>query len=295
MIVVLAAPPFATIQDLGRIGYRDAGVPPSGVADRDSAVALNALLGNDTNAAMIEWAVAGGQLRFEDDAVLAIAGAEAECDLAGRGVTPMHPFEVSAGDVLKIRRIVRGRFLLIAVRGGIDVPPVLGSRSTLLSAGFGGMRGRRLQNGDRLKVGAATERALTTHRHGAAAAVRANDNISADKTSVVAVVRGPQGGLFDDAAWSAFLQTRFTIALASDRTGYRLDGATFAHRGAASLPSEPTCVGAIQIPDGGAPIVIMQDGPTVGGYPKIATIRSDNLSRFAQLEPGDAVRFALDE
>ena len=295
MIIVLTAPPFATIQDLGRVGYRDAGVPPSGVADRDSAVALNALLGNDANAAMIEWAVSGGLLRFDDDAVVAIAGAAVECDLAGRDVTPLHPFEALAGDVLKIRRIVRGRYVLIAVRGGIDVPPVLGSRSTLLSAGFGGMQGRRLQNGDRLKVGGATGTALTERRHGTAGAARANDNIGTGEASVVAVIRGPQGGLFDDAAWSAFLQAQFTIALASDRTGYRLDGASFGHRGCASLPSEPTCVGAIQIPHGGTPIVIMQDGPTVGGYPKIATIRSDNLSRFAQLAPGDAVRFALEE
>lgn len=295
MIVVVAAPPFATIQDLGRLGYRDAGVPPSGVADRDSAVALNAVLGNDPNAAMIEWAVAGGALRFDNDAVLAIAGAASECDLAERAVAPMHPFEVSAGGLLKISRIVRGRFLLIAVRGGINVPSVLGSRSTLLSAGFGGMEGRRLRNGDRLKVGDATERALTRPHDSAALTVRAKDDIGVDETSVVTVRRGPQGGLFDDAAWSAFLQTQFTIALASDRTGYRLNGAAFVHRGAASLPSEPTCVGAIQIPDGGAPIVIMQDGPTVGGYPKIATIRSESLSRFAQLAPGDAVRFVLDD
>ncbi|MEO6778569.1 MAG: biotin-dependent carboxyltransferase family protein [Gemmatimonadaceae bacterium] len=295
MIVVVAAPPFATIQDLGRLGYRDAGVPPSGVADRESAVALNALLGNDPNAAMIEWAVAGGVLRFDNDAVLAIAGAEAECYLAGRDVVPMHPFEVSAGGLLKISRIVRGRFLLIGIRGGIDVPRVLGSRSTLLSAGFGGMEGRTLRNGDRLTVGDAAESVLTTPHDDAAPAVGGNVAVGAAETAVIAVRRGPQDGLFDDAAWSTFLQTQFTIALASDRTGYRLNGAAFVHRGAASLPSEPTCVGAIQIPDGGAPIVIMQDGPTVGGYPKIATIRSESLSRFAQLAPGDAVRFVLDE
>ena len=105
---------------------------------------------------------------------------------------------------------------------------------------------------------------------------------------------GPQAGLFDENAWSTLLGGPFVVSRASDRSGYRLDGPQMHHGGSVSLPSEPACVGAIQVPDGGSPIVIMHDGPTVGGYPKMAVIRSAALSRFAQLAPGDPVRFVLD-
>jgi biotin-dependent carboxylase-like uncharacterized protein len=284
-VTVTKAPPFATIQDLGRTGFRDSGVPVSGLADRDSGLALNALLGNDPNAAMIEWALAGGTLRFDGDATIAIAGANAVCTVSGRSVEAMNPLEVSGGQELCVSGIVAGRFLLIAVRGGVDVPVVLGSRSTLVSAAFGGFEGRRLRSGDCLPVGDLTVGAVA----------RSTAPRWRDGDDTIRIVRGPQANLFSVRAWSALLGANLTVSRTSDRTGYRLDGVTMTHDGTASLPSEPTCVGAIQIPDGGAPIVIMHDGPTVGGYPKIAVIRSACISRFAQLTPGDAVKFVLDE
>ena len=283
MITVVAAPPFATVQDLGRYGYRDAGVPVSGVADVNTARALNALLGNDANAAMIEWAVSGGNLRFDSDTIVAVGGADATCLVDGQIIESMTPLQLSSGSELQVERIVRGRFLYIASRGGINVPMVLGSRSTLLSAHIGGMEGRRLRNGDRLEVGDMTIGSVLP------ASVALNDNASG--LANIRIVRGPQAQLFDDAAWSAFLGAELTVSRASDRTGYRLDGVVLSHSGGAGLPSEPTCVGAIQVPNGGAPIVIMHDGPTVGGYPKIGVIRTEDFSRFAQLAPGDRVRF----
>jgi antagonist of KipI len=284
MITVVAAPPFATIQDLGRTGYRDSGVPVSGVTDRTSALALNALLGNHASAAMIEWAVAGGVLGFNDAAIIAIGGADAQCTVNGDAVESFTPIDMRAGDELRVERIIRGRFLLVAVRGGIDVPRVLGSRSTLLSAAIGGFHGRRLRSGDRLPVGDAVIGAPDT------SVARATPTFG---DAMIHVMRGPQAALFDDRAWAAFLGCDLTVSRVSDRSGYRLEGATLTHSGSPSLPSEPACVGAIQVPDGGAPIVIMHDGPTVGGYPKIAVIRSSFISRFAQLAPGDKVRFTL--
>ena len=285
MILVEAAPPFATVQDLGRTGFRDSGVPVSGLADRDSGIALNALLGNDPGAAMIEWAVAGGTLRFETACTVAIGGAEVECSLNGRAVAAWRSIEAPAGAALHVARIVRGRFLLVAVRGGIDVPVVLGSRATLLSAALGGLDGRRLRDGDRLPIGPA---------YGAPARARGPSGLAAFGEPVH-VRRGPQAMLFDERAWTTFASTEFTVSRASDRTGYRLEGGVIAHAGSAALPSEPACVGAIQVPEGGAPIVIMNDGPTIGGYPKIAVIRSSWMSRFAQLVPGERVRFVIDE
>ncbi|MDQ2889182.1 MAG: biotin-dependent carboxyltransferase family protein [Gemmatimonadota bacterium] len=282
MITVVSAPPFATIQGLGRTGFRDVGVPPSGLADRDSGLALNAVLGNDRECAMIEWALGGGTLRFDMDATVALGGADAMCSVGGTPVLAWTPTAIPNGAELEVRRILRGRFLLIAVQGGIDVPQVLGSRSTLLSAKLGGFEGRRLRSGDRLAIG-------TAFRSEAVA------NVSPMRTrsGTIPVLRGPQSSFFGHSAWAAFLAATFKVSNASDRTGYRLEGPPVAAP-ASLLPSEPACVGAIQVPADGAPIVIMHDGPTVGGYPKIAVIRENALARFAQLVPGDSVRFSLD-
>ncbi|HEU6450077.1 MAG TPA: biotin-dependent carboxyltransferase family protein [Gemmatimonadaceae bacterium] len=285
MITVVKAPPFATIQDLGRRGFRDSGVPVSGVADRDSALRLNASLGNDPNAAMIEWAVAGGVLRFEVACTVAIGGAEAECSIGGRPPAAFRPVAVPAGAELTVARLVRGRYLLLAVGGGIDVPVVLRSRSTLLSAGIGGLDGRRLRTGDTLPIGSA--------KSGGGEGWRQDQRVL--RSGAIAVRRGPQAALFGSTGWSAFIDAEFTISRASDRTGYRLEGRRIESAGGGTLPSEPTCVGAIQVPAGGDPIVLMNDGPTIGGYPKIAVIRSAWISRFAQLTPGARVRFILDE
>lgn len=285
MITVVKAPPFATIQDLGRPGHRDSGVPPSGVADRDSAIRLNTSLGNDLNAAMIEWAVAGGVLRFDVPCTIAIGGAEAECSIGGRTLPAFRPVLVPTGAELTVVRLVRGRYLLLAVGGGIDVPMVLGSRSTLLSAAIGGLEGRRLRTGDTLPIGSA--------KSGGGEGRRQDQRVP--QSGSIAVRRGPQAALFGSTGWAAFIDAEFTVSRASDRTGYRLEGRRIECVGGGALPSEPTCVGAIQVPEGGDPIVLMNDGPTIGGYPKIAVIRSAWISRFAQLTPGAHVRFILDE
>jgi biotin-dependent carboxylase-like uncharacterized protein len=202
----------------------------------------------------------------------------------GRPVRTWTSLWIDAGAELRIGRITRGRFLLIAVRGGIDVPVVMGSRSTLLSAGLGGLEGRRIRNGDTLPIGDSwNSRAPRT-----AAGPAVFDGI-------IHIARGPQAELFDGGAWDALLGAEIIVSHASDRTGYRLQGAKLHCRVAAALPSEPTCVGAIQVPDGGEPIVIMHDGPTIGGYPKIAVIRSESISRFAQHMPGERVSFVLDD
>ena len=284
MITVLKAPPFVTVQDLGRTGYRHVGVPPSGIADRDSGIYLNSLLGNEPGCAMFEWAVAGGTLKFETDAVVAVGGANAVCTVRGQRIAPWNAIDLAAGVELIVERIVHGRFLLIAVRGGIDVARVLGSRSTLVSAGIGGHHGRRLLTGDRLPVGNELVDSVS---------VGAPPVFEVDLP--IPIMRGPQAELFGRDAWATLLGARFLVSRASDRSGYRLDGEPMNHGGSAALPSEPACTGAIQVPNGGSPIVLMHDGPTVGGYPKIAVIRSASLSRFAQLAPGDPVRFVLDE
>ncbi|MGI8509698.1 MAG: biotin-dependent carboxyltransferase family protein [Gemmatimonadaceae bacterium] len=293
MIRVANAPPYATVQDLGREGYRAIGIPMSGVSDRDTALALNALLRNEPGAAMLEWAVAGGTLSFHVDVTLAFGGAKADVFVGDRIVGPYSPVHVRLGEELRVERLVRGRFLYIAVRGGIDVPLMLGSRSTLMSAGFGGHDGRRLRKGDvlRIRAGGADESFVAAAE--AVAHQAGLQHISSADDDVIPVIRGPQADLFSADAWSSFLGATYSVSRASDRVGYRMDGPPLAHSGAAALPSEPTCLGAIQVPNGGTPIVLMNDGPTVGGYPKIAVVRSTAMSRFAQKAPGDPVRFVL--
>lgn len=287
MITVVVAPPFATVQDLGREGYRASGVPVSGAMDRDTAVRVNTLLHNAPGAAMIEWAIAGGVLRFDAETTIAMGGADVSAFVRDTPLAPYQPLRMRAGDELRVERFVRGRFLYVAIAGGIDVPVVMGSRSTTSAAGIGGYAGRRLRKGDILLT--AADRAP---HYGVASTPSAVDACDA-RDAPVPIMCGPRAHLFDDAAWAQLLSAEYFISRASDRRGYRLDGPSFTHVGDAAIPSEPTCVGAIQIPDGGTPIVLMNDGPTVGGYPIIAVIRSNAMSRFAQLTPGDRVMFML--
>lgn len=238
---------------------------------------------------MLEWAVAGGTLRFDSAVTVALGGADVDASIGGVPVRPYSTVHVRPSEEMRVERLLRGRFLYIAVRGGIDVPVLLGSRSTLVSAGLGGHEGRRLRRGDVLHVG----QQLRDESPDGDGTI--DKPLHDPGESLVPVVRGPQADLFDDRAWDIFLGTQYTVSLASDRVGYRLDGPALSHSGDAALPSEPTCIGAIQVPDGGTPIVLMNDGPTVGGYPKIAVIRWSAMSRFAQRVPGETVRFVLED
>ena len=181
----------------------------------------------------------------------------------------------------------RGRFGYLCLRGGVDVPPVLGSRSTYLRGGFGGLEGRMLRAGDRLPMGSPAVPLPETP------GARARP-LPRDRDRPIRVLAGPQFAMFADDAVRALEAGAFTLSASSDRMGYRLEGPPLGHAGPAEFPSEPVCPGAIQVPQGSAPIVLMADGPTVGGYPKIAVVRSVDLGILAQCVPGSAVRFTLD-
>jgi len=279
MLEIIKAPPFATVQDLGRPGHRHEGVPPAGAMDPDALRWLNRRLGNPASCAAIEWALGAGTFLFTEAATLALGPASGT--IGGAPLLPWVPVTCAAGTVVVVSPPGTSRFSYLAIAGGVDVVPVLGSRSTYLPGGFGGMDGRRLRPGDRLGVGTAFAQPAGTGdpppRYG----------------MEVRLVRGPQADLFDEAAWATLLGGQYAIGSASDRMGYRLDGPTLRHSGSAALPSEPACPGAVQVPDGGAPIVLMPDGPTVGGYPKIAVVVSADLGQLAQLRPGDRPKFRL--
>jgi biotin-dependent carboxylase-like uncharacterized protein len=251
--------------------------------DRWALSEANRLVGNPPGSAAIEWALGGGTLRFEHAGICALSGARVQATLDGSPIDAERPLAVRAGSELKVTRLLHRRFIYLAVSGGIEVPQVLASRSTYLPGRFGGMEGRRLRSGDRLSLGPSA-----VPSPGATGAKGPSYD-----SPLVRVTFGPQASLFDAEGWETFLGNEFRVSLASDRTGYRLDGPALTHDGEAALPSEPGCVGAVQVPEGGTPIALMADGPTVGGYPKIAVVIWADLPVLAQKKPGDPVRFQV--
>lgn len=282
MITVTKAPPYLTVQDCGRKRTRSFGVPSGGAMDSFALQAANAILDNELDAAALEWALGGGTIRFERDCGCAIAGASVRATVGGRPIAPCTSTIVRAGDELAVEKIETGRFLYVAVSGGIDVPLLLGSRSTYLPGRFGGFEGRMLRTGDMIPGGDAELPDQQVHC--------AAELLPRYEAGIVHVTPGPQEDFFDDDAWRILCESEYRIANASDRTGYRLEGPPLPGVPAA-LPSEPGCPGAIQIPGDGLPIVLMADAPTVGGYPKIAVVTEWDLPILAQRRPGDRVRF----
>ena len=286
MITITRAPPYLTVQDCGRPHSRAAGVPRGGAIDSFALRAANALAGNETNAAALEWALGGGAIKFERDGVLSLGGATARAMLGGRAVAPFTTIHAGAGEELVIDQISSGRFLYLAVNGGIEVPLILGSRSTYLPGRFGGFEGRVLKRGDTIPLVRASIRPPADGFHCAA------ELLPHYASGVVHITRGTHAVLFDEGAWRTLIEGEYKVSAASDRTGYKLEGAALPNR-AGALPSEASCPGAIQVPGDGFPIALMADAPTVGGYPKIAVVSEADLPIIAQRSPGDTIRFEL--
>lgn len=286
MITVTHAPPYLTVQDMGRRHSRAAGVPQGGAMDFFALSAGNAMVGNSRDAAGLEWALGGGEVRFDRDCAFAITGAEAVATLNGMGVAPCTTTHARVGDILTISRIMSGWFLYLAVSGGVDVPILLRSRSTYLAGRFGGFQGRRIRTGDSLALLAEQRPRPLEGFHCAA------DLMPRYDAGTVHVTRGSHASLFDESAWKIFTETPYKVSTASDRTGYKLEGMRLGNP-VGTLPSEAGCPGTVQVPGEGLPIVLMADAPTVGGYPKIAVVSEADLPILAQRRPGDEIRFAL--
>jgi antagonist of KipI len=289
MIRIEKAPPFATVQDLGWRTGRAFGLPRGGAMDPTLLTMANTLVGNPPGAAGIEWALGSGTVSVDRDCLIAVLGAE-ELQLGGQSAPGDHPVvHARRGGSLTIVPGMHHRFIYIAVRGGIDVPPLMGSRSTYIPGGFGGYEGRRLTAGDLLPVGPAPDVELGSTVHPRFPVTPRPAGEAGDLTLMV--TPGPQWDRFGADARDTFFKSRYLVSSSSDRMGYRLDGPPVVPSERATLPSEAACPGAVQIPDGGQPIVLMPDGPTVGGYAKIAVLRPEDLRRLAQAVPGRPVRF----
>jgi len=276
-ITVVAPGLWTTVQDLGRPGHRGAGVPLSGAVDPVSLRRANRLVGNADAAAGLEVTLVGPTLHFDRAADVALAGASFP------GAPTGCVIRMAAGDVLALGHALDGCRGYLAVAGGITVPPVLGSRSTLTVARLGGLQGRPLVAGDVLPTG---------DDHGRRGAIpqgsRERDAAKAAAPVTLRVVPGEQFGLVGDRLWSS----THVATSRSDRMGVRLDGPVLtADRGGPDLPSVAVLPGTIQLPPDGQPIILLADAQTIGGYPVIGHVIAADLPLAAQLRPGAEVRW----
>lgn len=277
---------FTTVQDLGRPGLRHLGLPAGGAMDRTALAAANAALGNAPGAAALECVLQGPALRFARTLRFAVAGADlgAVLERADLGDWPVplgRAVLARAGNVLRFTARRSGCRAVVAFAGGLEVPCVLGARSTNLTAGFGGLEGRALRAGDTLAVGPEMNAAPREVRGPRPTAVDAE----------LRVVLGPQDDAFAPGAVGAFLDGAYVAQPDSDRVGCRLRGPAVSHAGPVEIVSDGMVPGCVQIPPDGQPIVMGVDGPTTGGYPKIATVIGADLPRLGQVAPGDTVHF----
>ena len=293
MIEVIRPGPLATVQDLGRPGYGHLGVPRSGAADVASLRLANQLVGNPDGAAGIEFTLGRATLSFPCGARVAVTGApvpltvEPGTEAAAEDVPHGSAFEVPAGSVLRVGAPAAGVRSYLAVRGGVGVPPVLGSRSADLRSGLGPAA---LRPGDVLPMGAPGPASLMT---AGATGVQPTVMPAAGEPAVLHVVPGPRDDWFAPGALRELCAGTYVVTPASDRTGLRLDGPALPFAGRGELLSEGVVAGALQVPHGGRPILLLADHPVTGGYPVIATVVSNDIGLAAQLRPGGKLRFAL--
>ncbi len=292
MIEVVDCPLPATFQDAGRPGYRHLGVPLSGALDPEWLAIANALAGNPPQTVALEMRLFGPKLRARESVTIALAGefsARIE-DASGqsRPAANWRSHTLAAGDMLQIGSL-RSGIGYLAARGGFDLPLVLGSRSTYARAGLGGIDGRALQVGDRMKVGAPPGLCSVA---GATVISLQLPHAPVLRAAPLRVIPGPQRDCFTDAAWQQFLGSEFTVSREADRMGLRLDGPRLEHARGADIVSDGVTPGAIQVPGDGRPIVLLADCQTVGGYPKIATVIGADLPRLGHALPGQVLRFA---
>ncbi|HEY3382439.1 MAG TPA: biotin-dependent carboxyltransferase family protein [Vicinamibacterales bacterium] len=277
---------LTTVQDLGRYGYQRYGVPTSGAVDRFALRAANRLVGNSDDTAALEMTLVGPRIEFLAPATIALTGADLGARLDGRSLPRWETVTVTPGALLALVGAQSGVRGYLALAGGIDVPVVLGSRSTYTRSRLGGIEGRALERGDVLEI-VGTRPVLL----GGRLMLPAGSQPTYPQEHLLRVVLGPQDDRFTAHGLRTFLSSAYTVTAQSDRMGYRLAGPAIEHSRGPDIVSDGTPFGAVQVAGDGAPIVLLADRGTAGGYTKIATVISVDISRLAQAAPDDTVRF----
>lgn len=296
MIEVLRPGLLTTVQDAGRPGFQDQGVPVGGAADPVALRIANLLVGNPPDAAGLEMTLAGPRIHFARDALIALAGAAMPATTGGGEIGFWRPVWVGAGETLDLGAARAGCRAYLAFAGGIDVPVVLGGRGTYLPARFGGLEGRALRAGDRLPLGepgarSAALRAVLEARGEAPWWIGPDALPAYGADPLLHLIPGTHTGALTAGARALLFTERFRVGPNSDRMGCRLNGPQLAFSAPMELSSEGVAPGTVQLPPGGSPIVLMADGGTTGGYPRIGHVATADLPLLAQLRPGDSLRF----
>jgi antagonist of KipI len=281
---VIMPGPHTTVQDGGRYGFQQFGIPPTGALDQYAYRIANILLGNPENSAVLETTVIGPRMEVLSEADVAVTGAEASITVNNQPVKSWSTFRVKSGDMLNIGQVRNGCRCYIAVTGGINVPNVMGSRSCYVSAKIGGHEGRLIARYDIL-------------RRCEGELLSIMNDLQEEYIPLYSAecrlrsVPGPQDDFFDESI-GLFFESEFVVSPNANRMGYRLEGPKILQKEGMpkSIISEPSLPGGVQIPPDGQPIILLVE-QTVGGYTKIATVISTDLSRLAQAKPGDKVRF----
>jgi biotin-dependent carboxylase-like uncharacterized protein len=287
---VLAGGLLTTVQDLGRPGYQRLGVPVGGALDPVALRAANALAGNTPNTGALEVAYVGPTLAVDaDDVRLSFAGAQASIEILpdatasrGRHIDAMRSVRLHRGEVVRIGSLAGGAVLYVAVEGGFDIEPVLGSTSTYIRGGLGGWQGRALVAGDRLPLRRNTATDHDDFRL---------DGLDLGLPTRFRAVAGPQTDYFAADEIAAFFDGQYAVCAGSDRMGMRLAGRRIAHARGFNIASDAIAPGSIQVPGNGQPIVLLVDRQTTGGYPKIATVISADLPALGRVPIGAKIAF----
>ncbi len=300
---------LSTVQDRGRRGFLSQGFQESGACDKYSMKLANLLAGNleePETAAVLEFTLKGGEIRFTSDEIIALAGGDMKPCVNGIPVPMFSPVLVRTGDILTLGFVVSGLRTYLAVYGGIQVPAVMGSRSTNLKCQMGGLEGRALLEGDRLESGKSRGKFIKIRRK-----LRKNEKLAAqgeeepwlhrsstpyrfygnDRMVLLRAVPGPQEGAFTRQGLDTLVRSSFCLSRDCDRMACRLEGDTIEMKDGADIISDGIAEGSVQITSSGLPMVMMADHQTTGGYAKIATVISTDIPALAQQKPGEWVAF----
>jgi antagonist of KipI len=291
---------LSTVQDLGRYGWQHLGIVPCGAMDGVAHSMANALVGNEPSSATLECTLRGPELLFEEDALIAVYGAAFQD--RRRALPANRPVLVKAGTTIAVGAAVRGSRAYLAIAGGFLADEVLGSRSTYVPAKFGGLHGRPLEAGDRLPTVPGLAE-LSAQRFARQASTVAIGDVLSVRWSVpelsvphahpveVRAMKGRHHAQFDADSRQAFFSRAWRVSPHSNRMAYRMEGPRLRRARGIEVLSEPTCLGTVQVPNDGSPIVLMADHQTTGGYPKIAEVAGVDIPCLAQVSPGASVRF----
>ncbi len=274
---------LSSIQDAGRYGYQQFGMPTAGAMDTDSLHFANWCLGNHPNEACIESTILGASIEFLFDTCIAICGAKLQAKINGKSVDMNRSLQIIAGDKLEMGMAQSGCRIYLAIAGGFNIPKLMNSKSTYLRGKFGGYRGKALAAGDELEVNETNE---TVNR------ILPEELITNYASfSEIRVTAGAEVKRFTQNGIKTFLCSTYTVSPQSDRMGYRLSGEKIEHASGADIISSGIGTGAIQVPGHGEPIIMMADHQTVGGYTKIANVITADLPLLGQMKPGDKLSF----